>query len=44
MDDADVAQLLGTIDERLQQDGWSGSRAMQIDALTGLDDAGRVGR
>ena len=44
VDDADVAQLLGAIDQRLEQDRRSRGRAVQVDALTGLDDAGRVGR
>ena len=44
VDDADVAQLLGAIDQRLEHDRRSRGRAVQIDALTGLDDAGRVGR
>ena len=44
VDDADVAQLLGAIDERLEHDRRSRGRAMQVDALTGPDDAGRVGR
>ena len=44
VDDADVAQLLGAIDQRLEQDRRRRGRAVQVDALTGLDDAGRVGR
>ena len=44
VDDADVAQLRGAIDQRLEQDRRRRGRAVQVDALTGLDDAGRVGR
>ncbi len=44
VDDADVVQLWSAIDQRLQQDRRRRGRTVQIDALTGLDDAGRVGR
>ena len=44
VDDADVVQLGGAVDQRLEDDRWRRGRAMQVDALTGLDDAGRVAR
>ena len=44
VDDADVVQLRGPVDQRLEQDRRRGGRAMEVDAVAGSDDGGGLGR
>jgi hypothetical protein len=44
VDDADVVQLRGSIDQRLEQDRRGRGGAMEIDAVAGSDDGGGLGR